>query len=137
MIFDRGADYATRVGNEIRNDQHSALVQGGLGLCPYRDIGAFDYQPRLHAKNIGVFNSIGAGGRDQDVAIGRDYRFARTSRGAGKGRDALAGLFRAIRSSSGNSSGFSTVPPVSDTATSRTPRSIKWRAACFPTAPNP
>ncbi len=93
LIFDRAADDPAGVGDEIRDREDVARVEGCFGGRRNRDIGPLDNQLRLEAGDVFLPDHIGARGRDPDVAVDVDDRVAVQLLSRAVIRKALAGAF--------------------------------------------
>ena len=74
VVFDRGADDAAGVGDEVRQYQNSILVQHALGFGRERNVGALRHEFGFQARDVVFADDIGASRGNPDLAFDVDDR---------------------------------------------------------------
>jgi hypothetical protein len=73
-IFDRCADHAAGIGDEIGQDEHAASGERALGLHRARDVGAVGDEPGLQPRDVVGVDDIRPCRRDSGIARDVDDR---------------------------------------------------------------
>ena len=72
LVFDRGANDPTRVGDEVGDVEDAATREGLFRSLGDRDVGALYHQPGFEPVDVALVDYVGTRRRDPDIAFDID-----------------------------------------------------------------